>query len=77
MSSCSPGYAITLSLRGTALDPEHVMMGSADTKHDGCSGSLQGLVECRDAGDGKGARQRRGEGSGGIGSGQLRRTVVV
>ena len=67
VSSCSPGCASTVSLRGTELDLGLVTMGSEGTNHDGSSsvrrgssGSLQGSVECRDASDDKGARQRRG-----------------
>ena len=42
MSSCSPGCACTVSLRGTELDPGPVTMGSVGTNHDGSSGKVQG-----------------------------------
>ena len=42
MSSCSPGCACTVSLRGTELDPGPVTMGSAGTSHDGSPGKVQG-----------------------------------
>ena len=33
MSSCSPGCASTISLKGTELDPGPVTMGSTGTNH--------------------------------------------
>ena len=81
MSSCSPGCASTLSLRGTELDPGPVTMGSAGTNHDGSSSVRQGCWRQQEAEHECWRRQGHAvaerQGSGGTGSGLLRRAAVV
>ena len=68
MSSCSPGCASTLSLRGTELDPGPVTMGSAGTNHDGSLGVRQGRWRQWEAEQGPATACSRGELSGAAGA---------
>ena len=67
MSSYSPGWASTLSLRGTVVDRGSVTMGSMGTNHDGSSGVRQGCWHRQEAEQGTGSR---GELSGVVGAAQ-------